>query len=380
MMASHTKIVGTVFILLAFACSSKRSTNPDAGMGPDTPGALADTPVAKDVPAKDVAPAPDLSPDSAPFLADPGSGVITGLQIQETDLYWIGGYHRIVKAASDGTAATTLYTAPGKNTGYVAIEGIALDDSNVYFTYAGDGDYANRGVYKLPLAGASTPIKLTSTQNPNVTIPDAIAVSGADIYYSESSAILHVKTSGGTVTTMVQDRGNPNDSRLVIKQGYLYFTMLVGSSGRDDVYRLPLGAATSVPMDAGSADGGESPMAPEKVSLVPGNYSIQLGQRLDQGFLYWGVFNTVYRTDGNSPAAEVFTAGSSLQPTETGLGGCLLPYDGIMYWSRAGRLFKQTVGVAGNGTAFANGGTGDMVADANFLYLASGATITRLAH
>ena len=88
----------------------------------------------------------------------------------------------------------------------------------------------------------------------------------------------------------------------------------------------------------------------------------------------------MYRTDGNSPATEVFTAGSPLQPSDTGLGGCLLPYDGIMYWSLGQRMFKQTIGVAGNGTEFANIGASDMVADATYLYLASGATITRLSH
>lgn len=379
-MASLAKLVGPGFIFLAVACSSKSSTNPDAGIGPGTSDALADTPLATDTPAKEVASTPDLSPDSPPFLADPGSGVIEHLQIQGTNLYWIGGYHRIVKASLDGTAATTLYAAPLHDSYTVAIADIALDDSNVYYTYDGDGDYANRGVFQLPLVGASAPIKLTSTQNPNVTIPGAITVAGDDIYYSESSTILHVKTSGGAVTTVVQDRGSPNDSTLVIMKGYLYFTMLVGTSGRDDVYRLPVGVAAPVAVDAGAADGGGAAIAPEKVSLVPGNYSIQLGQRVDQGFLYWGVFNTVYRTDGNAPAAEMFTAGSSLQPTETGLGGCLLPYDGIMYWNRAGRMFRQTIGVAGNGTAFANVEAGDMVADANYLYLASGSTITRLAH
>jgi hypothetical protein len=148
--------------------------------------------------------------------------------------------------------------------------------------------------------------------------------------------------------------------------------MLVGSSGRDDMYRLPVSAAVNVAVDGGSGP------TPEKVSLVPGNMSIQIGKRLDQGFLYWGVFNTVYRTDGNSPATEVFTAGTLLQPSETGLGGYLLPYDGTMFWSRAGKMFKQAIGAAGNGTAFANVSAGDMVADANYLYVVTSAGIARI--
>ena len=371
-MASRPKPVGVVSILLMLACSSKRSTNADAGNQLRDGPFLGGTDVAH----------PDLPPDSPPFLVDPGAGAIRKLRIQGSTLYWIGDYRRIVKASVDGTGATTLYTASGK-TDTIAIEDIAVDDSSIYFTYSGN-TYADRGVYKLALGGDGTALRLTSTENPNSFFPTAITVSGDDICYSEPPAIRHVKTSGGTVTTMVQNRGGPDDQTLVVKQGYVYFTVVRGAAP-EELYRWPVGVAAPVTADAGVAvDGGAEDggaaldggavATPEKVSLVPGNMNLELSPRIDQGFIYWVVYHTVFRTDGTSAPAAVFTAGPDI-------GGMLmLPYDGSVYWSADYRLYKQTVGEAGGGTAIANIDADYIVADASYLYLATGTSITRLSH
>jgi hypothetical protein len=370
-MASRPKRVGMVPILLMLACSSKSSTNPDAGNQLRDGLFLGGTDAAADLAAP-----PDLPPDSPPFLVDPGAGTISKLRIQGSTLYWIGDYRRIVKASVDGTGATTLYTASGKSD-TVAIKDIAVDDSSIYFTYSGN-NYTDRGVYKLALGGDGTAVRLTSTQNPNSFFPSAITVSGDDICYSESPAIRHVKTSGGTVTTMVQDRGGPNEQTLVVKQGYVYFTVGRGSAP-EELYRWPVGVAAPVTADAGVADGGAvrdagAVATPEKVSLVPGNMNLELSPCIDQGFIYWVVYHTVYRTDGTSAPAAVFTAGPDI-------GGMLmLPYDGSVYWSADYRVYKQTVGEAGGGTAIANIDADYIVADASYLYLSTGTSITRLAH
>jgi hypothetical protein len=364
-----------VSILSMLACSSKSSTNPDAGNqlrdGPSLGGTAAD-----------VAAHPDLQPDSSPFLVDPSAGSIGKLRIQGSALYWIGDYRRIVKASVDGTGATTLYTASGSSD-TVAIEDIAVDDSSIYFTYSGN-NYADRGVYKLALGGDGTAVRLTSTQDPNSFFPGAITVSGDDICYSEPPAIRHVKTSGGTVTTMVQDRGGPDDQTLVVKQGYVYFAVGRGLAP-EELYRWPVGVAAPVTADAGvaldgdAADGGAALDAgavatPEKVSLVPGNINLDLSPWIDQGFIYWVVYHTVYRTDGTSAPVPVFTAGPDIA------GMVMLPYDGSVYWSTDQRVYKQTVGEAGGGTAIANIDADYIVADASYLYLATGTSITRLSH
>lgn len=367
-------------ILFALACSST-STTPDSGtsVAPDAADAPKIADAAADLPmGKDSQGAPDLGPDSkTSYLTDPTGGRITSLEIQGRSLYWISGTHRIMKASLDDATVRTLYTATGKDTGYIAIADIAVDGSNVYYAYDGDGDYANRGVYQLPAEGGS-PVKLAASPNPNVTYPDAIAVSGDDICYSESSTIKHVKTSGGAVTTMISGRGDPYDKRLLLKQGHVYFTLAAGSMGRDEVYRWPVGKPAAATVDGGtSADGGVA-AGPEKVSIVPGNYNILFGNRIDQGYLYWAVNDTVYRTDGVGAATEVFTAGTPLRPSDTGIGNCLFPYDGVVYWGISSQLYKQPVGVAGNGTVVANVNPSDMVADESYFYLTNGSDIVRL--
>jgi hypothetical protein len=370
-----------VLILLAFGCSSS-SSGPETGTERRDGGSSSakDASLAKDASPANDGPAKDLSfpADSAapPFLSDPGSGGITQLQIQGSSLYWIGGYHRIVRASIDGTDAKTLFTASSKDAHTLAIEGLAVDESTIYYTYSGDKDYSDRGVYKLSLSAGSNPVRLTSTENPNTTIPGAISVAGDEIFYSESSAIRRVSKSGGTVTTMVADRGDPIDLSLVIMDGYLYFTM-VGASQCDDLYRLPVDAALAAAVDGGAADGGAT-SAPEKVSLVPGRAQIRFAERMDRGFLYWRVNNTVYRTDGKSTAAEVFTAGTLLRPSDTGIGGSFLPYNGTMYWTLRSQLFAQDMSVVGIGTEKAYIGASEMVTDGTYLYLAQGSGIARL--
>jgi hypothetical protein len=390
LMEDRAKHFGALTILLAFACSSSNATNgKDGGESPDgdaaspTPDASTDSAI-----NKDAVKTPDVSADAATaYLSDPKGGIITRLQVQGRNLYWISGYHRIVKASLDDRTITTLYAAPGTSDGTVAIADFATDGTNAYIAYDGDKDYANRGVYQLPLDGSAAPNQLTSSPNPNVTYPNTVAVSGDDVCYSELSAIRHVKTSGGNVTTMVQDRGSPYDGRLLVKDGYVYFTMAIGGSlARDDVYRWPIGVPAPAGVDGGSpggTDAGGPTAAPEKVSLVPGNYTILLGRRIDQGFVYWSVQDTVYRTDGSSPATEVFTGGSPLQPSDTGIGYCVFPFEGAVYWGHGTfggteRLFKQEVGVAGNGTLVASIGASDMVADSDYLYVASGSDVWRL--
>ena len=378
-------------VLLASSCSSSASTagkDSGEGLGEDAPLATPD--VHQDTSSnKDAVKAPDL-PDAAAYLSDPSGKGISRLHIEGRNLYWISGYHRLMKASLDDQKISTLYTTPGTDSSTIALADFATDSENAYLAYDGDKDYANRGVHKLPLDGSAAPIVLARSPNPNVTYPNSVVVSGDSVCYSEASAIRQVKTSGGDITTMVQNRGTPNDQRLLIQDAYVYFTMAFGATARDELYRWPIGAPAPAPVDGGGAggvdggvDGGGSSVTPEKVSLVPGNYSILLGRRVDRGYLYWAVENVVYRTDGKSPAVEVLTGGSPLQPSDTGVGYCLFPFEGVLYWghgtfSGSDRLFKQTVGVAGNGTVIANFGPNDMVADADYLYVADGADIWRL--
>jgi hypothetical protein len=388
-MGSGTNGIRVLPILLALACSSSSSTNAkDGGVSPNEDASISTTDASADATiGKDARKPADLAPDAATgYLSDPNAGVITRLQLQGRNLYWISDYHRIVKGSLDNMTVTTLYTASGTSSGTIAIMDFATDSANAYIAYAGDKDYANRGVYQLVLDGSGAPNRLTSSPNPNVTYPESVTVSGDDICYSESSTLRHVKTSGGTVTTMVENRGSPYDRRMLIKDGYVYFTLSSVVTARDDVYRWPVGVPAPATVDGGSSGGADAAAAGailEKVSLVSGNYSILLGRRLDRGFLYWSVQDAVYRTDGVSPAKEVFTGGDPLLPSDTGIGYCLFPFEGVVYWGHGTfggteKLFKQAVDVAGNGTVVTNLGASDMVADSNYLYVASGSSIWRL--
>ncbi len=367
-------------LLSALACSSETSKG-DSGPAAGSDAAQSKpTDAARDMSTpKDVAKKPDLSPDTRiGYLTDPNGYRISSLQIRGRYLYWISGTHQIVKASLDDKTVTSLFTASGKEEQYIAIEDLAVDETHIYYAYAGDHDYDNRGIYKMAIDGTN-PTKLAASPNPNVTFPEAIVVSGEDVCYSEASSIKHVKSSGGPVTTMIAERGNPYDKRIMVKQGYLYFTMAVAS--RDDLYRWPIAQASPEAGDGGAltVDGGSTGALPEKISLIPGNYTIRLGQRIDQGFVYWSVQDTVYRSDGESPAKEVFTAGTLLRPTETGIDNCLFPYEGTMYWGIASRIDKQVMSEAGTGAPFASVRPGDMVADGSTLYVASGADIIRLS-
>jgi hypothetical protein len=390
-MNKSAKSLGTLWILLILSCSSKSATeNKDGGAKNDA------APSAKDAPGadtgKDLASVQNSRPDAATaYLPDPDHGVVYRLAIAGRYLYWSSGNHRIVRGSLDDLTTKVLFKAPGSDSGYIAIMDFAIDSTYAYIAYAGDnGDYDKRGVYRVALDGSAAAERLTSSPHPNVTYPGSIAVAGDDVFYHEAGAIRRVKTTGGEVTTMVQDRGSPYDRNLLVHQGYVYFTMVTRGSGNEDVYRVPVGAAVAVAVDGGSAggmdgggmDGGASAV-PEKVSVVSGNENILLGRRVDQGYVYWSARDTAFRTDGNGAPKELFDALDLLRVQDTGIDYCLFPIDGVLYWGQGSyfsgdHTFRQAVDTPGTGKVFADMGFGDMVADADYLYGAGSDGIWRL--
>jgi hypothetical protein len=403
------RAIGVISLHLAvvlFGCSDS-SPSPTPNTGPD--GAPCDDALCRDAAQADSADArrqPDAtdataiadasdagrsadgpSPESgAPanvLVSDPAGERVSQLQMGSGFLYWVGGTHRIARVAIDGTGATTLHTQPGTSSSTIAIGGIAIDNTNLYFTHAGDGNNADRGVYKIPLDGAAAPLRLAQASN-----PFAIAVDGDDICFTNGADVGRVSKSGGAVTTLVRDAVSYR-TRLVVHRGHLFFAAGLESMA-EELYRLPVTASLPPLVDAGAGDAqddagprdaAEAGAMLEKISVVPGRYTMLLSPRVDGDFVYWGASDSVYRWSEGTAAVAVAVVQDPLNPMNTSPPSeVLYPFDGTIYWvstwATSGTIYKQSV-PNGTRTTIANFAAASIVADNAYLYAATGSYIVR---
>jgi len=315
------------------------------------------------------------SADPNVLVSDPAAGITAGLVLDAGYLYWRSGTHAIARATTAGTGAEVLFTRPGDEASTVAIGGIAVANGYVYFTDTGERDRVTVGVYKLPITGG------TATKVADGMQPYNIATQGDEICFTDNTDLKHVTTAGGPVTTLVTGAVSYR-SELMMSGGYCYFPATLGASA-EDLYRVPLpvaeGGEGGAPGAAG-AGGGES--TPERVSVVSGRAEILLAPQVDQGYVYWGAGDSIYRWTPGA-AGDPMAVGDvydPLRPMDTSPPrSVLFPKDGTLYWVGGQSTLFQQMLPDGEREVLSVRGASSIVVDAAYVYGTAGANITRYA-
>jgi hypothetical protein len=300
-------------------------------------------------------------PPNTVLVSDPEGDYANQLGVSAGYLYWIGGTKRIVRAPTAGGAATTLFVHPSQDSFTVEIGGMVVDDTAVYFT--DPGDMGQRGLYKMPLDGSTPPALVVEG-----VASDAIADDGDDLCFVDGDAIRYVKKSGGAATTLVRGIAGYR-TQIAVSAGFVYFQAALEGLA-EEVYRIPLTAVAPDP-DAGSDAGGPQP---EKVSVVPGRYTLTLYRHVDQGFVYWGALDSIFRASATSAATEIIpgTNEFNTSPPDT-----LYAHQGVVYWVKysASGISQQAVPDGMLSMVPYAPAVGALVADDTSLYGAAGPDI-----
>lgn len=230
---------------------------------------------------------------------------IDELKLDASRVYWLEGHNRILSMPLEGGTPSIVYasTTPGK---YEA-QHIALDADNLYFTDQGMRDPMKpRGVFSIPLDGSAERTQLITT----ATI-DNLTVADGYVYFTANESIVRMSTSGGTATALV--RNINTDTPLAVHDGYVYFWYAPDATVVQDVYRVSIDADKGplVPDAGGSggAGGGGGPggtggtpgaagspaIEAEQLSNTTRYSALVLSPQVDEGYVYWSIYDELYR-------------------------------------------------------------------------------------
>jgi hypothetical protein len=132
---------------------------------------------------------------AATIAAVPGQSPSGFVAADLTRVYWTTGYGSgdLLRVGLEGGAPVTLASA--ECCGY----GIALDETNVYWTAFTSGEPAQLGtVLKVPLDGG-TPTTLASEKS---FIPWAVAVDATSVYWTTYESVMKVPIGGGAAAKL----------------------------------------------------------------------------------------------------------------------------------------------------------------------------------
>jgi hypothetical protein len=122
-------------------------------------------------------------------LLDPNTPGADSLVADTTDVYWHGFNPQVLKhPLTGGTQSTFADQTVGGN----AVTGVALDDTNVYWS----GLYS---IYSKPKAGGAT----TTIATAGSGINQRLVVDATSVYWANSAGILKAPLTGGAPTTLV---------------------------------------------------------------------------------------------------------------------------------------------------------------------------------
>jgi hypothetical protein len=225
---------------------------------------------------------------------------IDELEIDAKHVYWLEGHNRILRLPIAGGTPSVVYasTTPGK---YETLH-IAVDDARVFMTDQGaiTAPKKPRGVFSIPLAGGNERSQLITTS----TI-DRIALDGEYVYFTADDSIARMPKSGGLAMALV--RNIDTDTPLAIHDGYVYFAYAPDVGALTDVYRVAVDANAGPLIADGSGggggasgtgaagSGGAGTIAAEKISDTTRFSELILAPRIDQGYVYWAIYDELYR-------------------------------------------------------------------------------------
>jgi hypothetical protein len=141
-------------------------------------------------------------------------GILDGIAIDSTNVYYAGGIGKVVaKVPLTGGAPTTLTSIPGSPTR------LAVDVNNVYFLDIGttQGSGSDGAVRVVPIAGGA-PTALVSSLH----FPAAITLEGDTVYWVDNDGtVAKVPKAGGSMTVLAKDTDNAED--VVVAESCVYW-------------------------------------------------------------------------------------------------------------------------------------------------------------
>lgn len=269
--------------------------------------------------------------------------VIDELKLDASRVYWLEGHNRILSLPLDGGTPSVVYasTTPGK---YEALH-IALDATRLYFTDQGAREPMKpRGLFSIPLDGSAERTLLVTT-----TTIDNLTVAGDSVYFTANDCIARIGTSGGAATALV--RNINTDTPLVVHAGYVYFWYAPDATVMQNIYRVAIdadkgplipdaggGGAGGAAGTGGTAGTGGAPaIAAEQLSMTTRYSELILSPQVDEGYVYWSIYDELYRYPIAGGSQEKFGTLSS------GSIDLLLVDQGDIYWG-GGSLQQFVVG------------------------------------
>jgi hypothetical protein len=191
--------------------------------------------------------------------------------------------HRLTLADHSDTVVLDASSSSSTN----PIDGIALDDTNLYFTESG---IRTSGVGMIPLAGMATATTLFAASNLG-----PVAVSNGYVYFElnqpsgpPNPAIARVPVSGGAPTILINLPGFINS--LLVVGGFVYFTLSNGSNVL--ILRVPVTAQAPAADAGAAADSGAdagNPNVPPGAELVVATVGAPVAGPVSDGTnLFWG--------------------------------------------------------------------------------------------
>jgi hypothetical protein len=214
------------------------------------------------------------------------------------------------------------------------LEGLAIDETNVYFSEAGTTPVAPGplGVAKVPLDGQGDPVSLAN-EGPDATASSMAGLTVADgyVYFLNlrTQEIARVSVDGGDATVIVREA---NPSTMTVAGGYLWFMHpMSNASDNVNLLRVPIDAVAppaDTPSDAVNVPPGAEAVAPVF------NYH-PTGVSADADYVYYDDANKVMRVpiDGGTPELVAQADDhSGFAGSETTYVGFIAPAKSGVFW------------------------------------------------
>jgi hypothetical protein len=228
---------------------------------------------------------------------------IDELKLDASRVFWLEGHNRILSMPLEGGMPSVVYasTTPGK---YEALH-IALDADKLYFTDQGAREPMKpRGLFSIPLDGSSERTQLITTAS-----IDNLTVAGEYVYFTANDSIARISTSGGAATALV--RNINTDTPLAVHDGYVYFWYAPDATVVQNIYRVATDAdkGALVPEAGGAAGAGggggtagtggsagaAAGIEAEQLSNTTRYSELILSPQVDEGYVYWSIYDELYR-------------------------------------------------------------------------------------
>ncbi len=172
------------------------------------------------------------------------------LVVSDSFAYWANG--SIIRRIS--VAGNAEEVIVDRSATKYTIQGIAIDDKNVYFTETGLGAAAGGplAVAKAPLDGKGEPVSIANEGPGAASSMAGLTVADGYVYYFNlrTAEIARVSVDGGTPTVMVR---GANPSKMTVAGGYLWFMHPITNNDNSNLIRVALDAEAPPAGTAASA-------------------------------------------------------------------------------------------------------------------------------